>query len=355
MSARTRRARAWPFARRARAAEPARPPGETACRNCGAEAPGAWCPACGQETTLALPKAGVFMREAAGRYVAFDGTMWRTLALLATRPGHLTREYLTGRRARYVRPARLVLVLAIVLFAAIRITGDDRHVLIAVNPTSADSGANASPAAPAPRPRAGEPGRVDAPPAVANAPAIDVQGAPLTFEVGAARLEIDENLDFRIGGIDSPLARRIAGRFESFNRLDRDEKLRAVVAGMVRFGPYALVAMLPVFALLMQVLYLGRAQRYPGRPRRYAEHLVYGAHNHAFVALAATLGVVVDRGPASLLLSAWVVVYLVVSMHVVYGGRWAGVFVRSAVASIAYALVFLLATGVLLVAAVLFR
>ena len=32
-------------------------------------------------------------------------------------PGFLTREYLAGRRKRYVRPARLVLVLAIVLFA----------------------------------------------------------------------------------------------------------------------------------------------------------------------------------------------------------------------------------------------
>lgn len=355
MSARTRRARAWPFARRARAAEPARPPGETACRNCGAEAPGAWCPACGQETTLALPKAGVFMREAAGRYVAFDGTMWRTLALLATRPGHLTREYLTGRRARYVRPARLVLVLAIVLFAAIRITGDDRHVLIAVNPTSADSGANASPAAPAPRPRAGEPGRVDAPPAVANAPAIDVQGAPLTFEVGAARLEIDENLDFRIGGIDSPLARRIAGRFESFNRLDRDEKLRAVVAGMVRFGPYALVAMLPVFALLMQVLYLGRAQRYPGRPRRYAEHLVYGAHNHAFVALVGTVAFAIQERPLTLALVAWTAAYLPWSMHAVYGGRWSGVFARAAVAVVAYGVIFGLAVTGLLLAAVVLR
>ena len=355
MSARGRRANPCPFARRERAPEPARPPGETTCRNCGADAPGAYCPSCGQETTIALPKAGVFMREAAGRYVAFDGTMWRTLALLLARPGFLTREYLRGRRVRYVRPARLVLVLAIVLFAAIRITGDDRHVLIAVNPSSPVPRADAPGAPPQTEPRMRGPGQDDAPPLSANSAAIDVQGAPLAFEVGAARLEIDENLDFRIGGIDSPLARRVSERFASFNRLDRDEKLHAVGAGMVRFGPYALVAMLPVFALLMQVLYLGRRHRCPGRPRRYAEHLVYGAHNHAFVALVGTLGVVADRGPASLLLAAWAAIYLVASMHVVYGGRWIGVFARAAVASIGYALVLLLATGVLLVAAVLFR
>ena len=91
------------------------------CRNCGADAPGAFCPACGQETTLALPTARQFLKEAAGRYVAFDGRMWRTLAALLFRPGYLTREYLAGRRRRYIRPARLFLVLSLVLFFVIRI------------------------------------------------------------------------------------------------------------------------------------------------------------------------------------------------------------------------------------------
>ena len=50
-----------------------RAPGDVRCRNCGADAPGAYCPSCGQETAIALPKATTFLREAAGRYVAFDG------------------------------------------------------------------------------------------------------------------------------------------------------------------------------------------------------------------------------------------------------------------------------------------
>ena len=64
------------------------------------------------------------MRDAAGRYVAFDGRMWRTLVPLLCRPGFLTREYLAGRRRRYIRPARLVLVLAIVMFAVARFVAD---------------------------------------------------------------------------------------------------------------------------------------------------------------------------------------------------------------------------------------
>ena len=59
------------------------------------------------------------MREAAGRYVALDGRLWRTLFALVARPGFLTLEYFAGRRRRYIRPARLFLVLYLVLFAVI--------------------------------------------------------------------------------------------------------------------------------------------------------------------------------------------------------------------------------------------
>ena len=92
-----------------------------ACRNCGAHATGHFCPNCGQETRIALPTFPAFMREAAGRYVALDGRLWRTLAALVARPGFLTLEYFAGRRKRYIRPARLFLVLWLLLFAVIGI------------------------------------------------------------------------------------------------------------------------------------------------------------------------------------------------------------------------------------------
>ena len=78
------------IARRARsraAARCTRARATSQCRNCGATAPGAFCPQCGQETTIALPTARQFLRDAAGRYVAFDGRLWRTLAALLFRPG----------------------------------------------------------------------------------------------------------------------------------------------------------------------------------------------------------------------------------------------------------------------------
>ena len=48
-------------------------------------------------------------------------------------------------------------------------------------------------------------------------------------------------------------------------------------------------ALLPAFAALLKVVYLGRSRRYPSRPRLYGEHLVFAAHNHAFLFVVGSL------------------------------------------------------------------
>ena len=278
-----------------------------ACRNCGAPAAGVYCPNCGQETSLALPTVRNMLREAAGRYVALDGRMWRTLFPLLFRPGFLTREYFAGRRRRYIRPARLFLVLSIALFAALRFMGE---------------------------PAIGELMRSG--------------GGEIARD---AKAEQNDTLDIDLpeGSWLDPLRRRI----KQFNRLDRSEKNEQIVAGMLRYGPYAAFVLLPLFALLLKLLYLGRGRRYPLRPRRYAAHLVFGAHSHAFVFLSGILLVVVASGPLRTALVLWMIAYLLWSMKVVYGGRWSGVLARALVISFVYLIFFSLAVAALVVAAVL--
>ena len=315
--------------RRAPAPVVERAPGDIACRNCGAEAPGAYCPACGQETSLTLPKATTFLREAAGRYVAFDGRMWRTLFALLFRPGFLTREYLAGRRRRYVRPARLVLVLAIVLFAVARFFADpDSMVRVGGEATPADAG---------------------------KAAIVEFDNEPIRIGMGPGAVVFDPALNVKLTGTGLPFADRLERPLASFNKLDRAQKVREIVNGMLRYGPYALIAMLPAFALLMQILYAGRTRPYPQRPRRYAEHLVYGAHSHAFVALAVALMILVPYEPLAGLIALWGAVWLFASMHAVYGGRWIGTILRGVVATSVYAVLFVLAVVSLLLAAILLR
>ena len=225
------------------------------CRNCGASATGDFCPVCGQETQIKLPTARVFLREATGRYMTLDGRMWRTLAALLLRPGFLTRQYLLGRRRRYIRPARLFLVLSLALFAAIRFFAT-APVLIDDEPASKG---DAKPVTKAEAKPAGRPGAKSLP-----TPAIkfdDGETGGDLIDVPGFKIHIDRdfNLDIPVTGVG--WTGELKKRVEHFNRLDRQEKSEQIFFGAVRYGPYAMFVLMPAFAFLMLIAYAGR-----GRP-----------------------------------------------------------------------------------------
>jgi hypothetical protein len=56
---------------------------------------------------------------------AIDGRLVRTLPALMFRPGHMTRKYLSGQRARYMPPFRLFLLASIVFFLTLFTAGDN--------------------------------------------------------------------------------------------------------------------------------------------------------------------------------------------------------------------------------------
>jgi hypothetical protein len=288
------------------------------CRNCGAEAPETFCPACGQETSLALPTVRAMLREAAGRYVAFDGRMWRTLIALISRPGFLTREYFAGRRRRYIRPARLFLVLSIGLFALLRVVEGPPQLL----ESDIDPGKGAK---------------------------VNAAGDAVSGRSDLSGLMVD------LGPEAEPWVKPLRERAQQFNKLPRQQQVDQIGAGMLRYGPYAMIALLPLFALLMKILYLGRGRGYPDRPRRYAAHLVFGAHNHAFLFLAVALYVLLPKGPVRAAVVVWAMVYLLLAMRAVYGGRWSGIVVRAALLALVYLVFFGLVVAGLVVAAILIR
>ena len=291
------------------------------CRNCGADAPWNYCPNCGQETQIALPPAFTFLRDAAGRYVRFDGRMWRSLHALLFRPGFLTREYLAGRRRRYVRPARLFVALSIVLFAVLRFSAGSSTII--------DTRGNG----------AGQDAAVE-------------RSAAGTSRLGfAVDPELNLTIDSGAPGWLAPLRARV----DAFNRLPRDAKGDQIVAGMFRYAPYAAIGLLPLFALLLTIAYVGGRKRHPSRPRRYAAHLVFGAHVHAFAFLAATLFAVVPFPPLRTLIVLWSLLYGVLSLRAVYGGSWAGAVLRAAAIAFVYLVLFSLAVAALVVAAVMLR
>jgi hypothetical protein len=286
------------------------------CANCGTLAPGAYCPSCGQDTREQLPTFRQFMREATGRYVTLDGKLWKTLAALLFRPGFLTREYLAGRRRRYIGPARLFLVSSLVLFAALRFVSESINI--------------------------------------ENAMQFEPETAPRSGVEPDERIALDDDLNLKLADLPgtSELLQKPIARF---NSLPRAEKLEQIRGGALRYGPYAMFALLPAFAGLQKVLYLGRRRRYPARPRLYGEHMVFAAHNHAFLFVVGTLLCGLPAGWMRGALWLWAIVYLAWSTRAVYGGSWPGIAARAAVLVIAYSILFSVVTLGLLITAILLR
>lgn len=85
------------------------------CDDCGAEVTGRFCANCGQtaHTHRTLLHLG---EEILHGVMHFDSRIWRTLPLLVVDPGRLTREWVAGKRTRYVSPLAMYLFTVFVMF-----------------------------------------------------------------------------------------------------------------------------------------------------------------------------------------------------------------------------------------------
>lgn len=92
------------------------------CTDCGEPVSGRFCSNCGQPTHVHRSLLHL-VEEVLHGVVHFDGRIWRTLPLLALNPGRLTREWIQGRRTRYVSPLALFLFSVFLMFFVFSFTG----------------------------------------------------------------------------------------------------------------------------------------------------------------------------------------------------------------------------------------
>jgi hypothetical protein len=88
---------------------------EGACSDCGEPVDRNFCANCGQPTHVhrSLLHLG---EELLHGVMHFDARVWRTLPLLLGNPGRLTREWVEGKRTRYVSPLALFLFTVFLMF-----------------------------------------------------------------------------------------------------------------------------------------------------------------------------------------------------------------------------------------------
>jgi hypothetical protein len=105
--------------------------GPAPCLNCGSPLSGRFCASCGQAAHLHRSLLHL-LEELLHNVLHFDAKGWRTLPLLAARPGLLTRRYIDGQRMRYISPLALFLFNSFLMFFVISLVAE--HVPVTSTP-----------------------------------------------------------------------------------------------------------------------------------------------------------------------------------------------------------------------------
>jgi hypothetical protein len=265
-----------------------------------------FCPHCGQETHVRPPTLGEFVQQFGGAFFSTEGALWRTLVLLLTRPGELTRQYLAGRRRHYVLPLRLYLTISLFVLFGLRVAAS----------LGVDEGAVQ----------------------------VEVGSSGVAVELGVGRAGMKDGAFF-CENLPAWLCRRLQRRIDIEPRALARETAELPGRLTANLGG-AMFVLLPAFALYLKLAYWNRRLR-------YTEHLVFALHLHAFwfVALAVLLTGVPWLSAIALVAMP---VYAMLALRRVYGGRLGPRLVRAALVGVLYLLTLLLALAGVAVWALLF-
>lgn len=90
------------------------------CKNCNNQFHGLYCNLCGEKVILPKDRK---LSNVVGSILAItsivDNKFFKSLKLIVTNPGFLSREYADGRRVRYMRPLQLFFILNLIQDAAL--------------------------------------------------------------------------------------------------------------------------------------------------------------------------------------------------------------------------------------------
>jgi len=323
------------------------------CANCGTAMQGEFCHECGQSIHSVIKPIHGMLEDTMDIVFHVDGRVVHTIPPLLLKPGFLTLEYFSGRRVRYIAPFRLMFVLSLLAFFVIHLRLDAisekidvrNHAVVA---TTSDEFEDAK----SPRqvravlnqqlddldearksdviPQAVLPEMDIAAQKIrdrANQRLIALGEAPMPAASLATPAVAATSSDGTGAGIDSPthdaqgkasdeptkpiqiswLPDMVNARltlmvkhaqanwhvFKHGNAAARDEAKQHMIGGFFGVLPPTMFVLMPIFALLLKLLYLFKR-------RLYVEHLIVALHSHAFLFLNLLIGVLVS------MLSTWV-------------------------------------------------
>ncbi|MXV50528.1 DUF3667 domain-containing protein [Pedobacter sp. HMF7647] len=89
------------------------------CLNCERHVDEHYCSRCGQPNLELKESFWHFIGHSIGHYFHFDNKFFQTLKPLLIKPGQVTLDYLAGKRARYINPVSMYILVSIVYFLVV--------------------------------------------------------------------------------------------------------------------------------------------------------------------------------------------------------------------------------------------
>ncbi|PYJ74265.1 MAG: hypothetical protein DME72_03470 [Verrucomicrobia bacterium] len=318
-----------------------RPPPLTHCENCSAPLTGHWCAKCGQPAIDYRRSFRHVIADVLDSFLNWDSKFFATIGLLITRPWRLTNEFLSGRRVRYLHPARLYLLASILFFFAVTYWVKSAHL----DPKRLTPEARAEIAADLEKKNLTPEQRANVEKALKILPpetAAKIEQAinrketlaetPKTEHTQGTEPEAKKP-DRAQPEFDNTYSASPPNRFEKWiegrakEKLgERGTNLQLFLITVISNVPYMVLCCIPLFAFVLKILYLRKHVF-------YIDHLVYARHIHTFAYLAIMLIVLATVGlnrTVPDVLAGWIVgllwtifaVQIFLSIRCVYRQGW---------------------------------
>lgn len=302
-----------------------------ACLNCGAELQGAFCHACGQKNIPKRQTLGELLTNFISSFWSYEGKFFLTTRYLFLRPGFLATEYNAGRRERYYHPARMYVFISFVFFLLFStLSGDSELDMAQLDNEDVKELREELPKANVDSllQRAGK--RLPNGDIEISTNWLDsLRGAHGKGQrVSLTKLEYENFSAYdsaqqllpekeRDGWVVRKLTERNLELNKRYTRSSDFGKdfLKALDENFSKI----LFVLLPIFALLLKLLYIRRDYF-------YSEHLVFSIYYYNFAFLTLSLQLLANEVPwlgwLGQLLGLWLVIYLLVGMKRVYRQSW---------------------------------
>lgn len=340
----------------------------THCENCGAQLTGRYCGQCGQPAIDYRRTFRHVIVDALDSFLNWDSKFFATIGLLIAKPWRLTNEFLAGRRARYLHPARLYLLASILFFFAVTYGAKSIHVdpshLSDKDRAELEADLKKEDLPPKARAKIEKALKLKTP---VPPPAAETRdGTKTKVQPPEPSPKVDDRESTSVVDQDGHTLLQFgpdkpSTPFEKWLESRAKEKIgehgtnaQLFFIAVINNLPYMMLCAIPLFAFVLKILYIRKG-------KFYIDHLVYALHIHTFAYFSIILIVLASMGLnriAPPLLAGWIIgllwlafaVQILLSIRRVYRQGWffsifkffVGGFIYLIVLSMALAATFLI-------------